>query len=81
MRDLLHFIAVKLVDHPEQVEITEKSGDGFTQLDLKVAPEDMGKIIGKDGKIIRSIRHLLRIKAVKEKKKILLNLVDQTSPE
>lgn len=80
MRELLEFIALKLVDHPDQVIITEKNEDGFSQLNLRVAPDDMGKIIGKEGKIIKSLRHLLRVKAIIDKKKVSLNLEDQDLP-
>lgn len=81
MRELLEFITLKLVDHPEDVIISDKTENGFTQLTLKVDPEDMGKIIGKEGKIIKSLRHLIRMAALKNHTKVNLILEDQNFPE
>ncbi len=60
MKELLTYIAQNLVDHPEQVEVTEQVGDGETALELRVAPEDMGKVIGRQGRIAKWIRVLMR---------------------
>jgi hypothetical protein len=81
MKELLEFITLKLVDHPEDVIINEKTDGGFTQLTLKVNPEDMGKIIGKEGKIIKSLRHLLHLAALKNHYKVNLTLEDQEFPQ
>lgn len=80
MHKLLEFITLKLVDHPEDVVISEKTEGGFTQLTLKVNPVDMGKIIGKEGKIIRSLKHLIRLAALKNHSKVNLILLDQDNP-
>jgi predicted RNA-binding protein YlqC (UPF0109 family) len=76
VKELLEFIVTRLVDNPKQVEIHEKIEDDLYVYDIKVAPEDMGKIIGKEGKIIKSVRTLLKIPAIKNHKKISLNLIE-----
>ncbi len=60
MKELLTYIAQNLVDHPEQVEVSEYQGDGETTLELRVASEDMGKVIGRQGRIAKWIRVLMR---------------------
>jgi len=66
MKNLLEFILNHLVDHPEDVRIEEtESEEGFTYT-IFVNPEDMGRVIGKNGRIIQSIRNLAKVRAVKE---------------
>jgi len=78
MKDLLEYIVKQIVDQVDQIKIEEKKGEnGFVLLELTVAPEDMGKVIGKGGKIINAIRQILKIKAVKQGKKVNLKLIDQ----
>jgi len=60
MKELLTYIAQSLVDHPEQVEVTERQGAGEVELELRVASEDMGKVIGRQGRIAKWIRVLMR---------------------
>lgn len=60
MKELLTYVAQNLVEHPEQVSVTEVEGDGETVLELRVAPEDMGKVIGRQGRIAKWIRVLMR---------------------
>jgi len=60
MKELLTYVAQNLVDHPEQVEVTEYVGESETTLELRVAPEDMGKVIGRQGRIAKWIRVLMR---------------------
>ena len=60
MKELLTYIAQNLVDNPDQVEVTEQVGDGEVSLELRVAPEDMGKVIGRQGRIAKWIRVLMR---------------------
>jgi predicted RNA-binding protein YlqC (UPF0109 family) len=78
MKDLLKWTISNLVDQPDQVEITEKTDGDFTIYSITVAPDDMGKIIGKEGKIIKSLRHLIRIPAIKQRKKVTLALVENS---
>mgnify|MGYP001063051127 CR=1 FL=1 len=60
MKELLTYIAQNLVDNPDQVEVYEQVGDGEVSLELRVAPEDMGKVIGRQGRIAKWIRVLMR---------------------
>ena len=74
MKDLLLYIAQNLVEHPEQVTVTEvENGDELT-LQLRVAPEDMGKVIGRGGKIAKSIRNVVRAAAAKENKRVIVDI-------
>lgn len=79
MKKLVEFIITSIVDSPDKVVIDEITENGYTNFLVSVSPSDMGKVIGKRGQIIRSIRNLLRAKAIKENKKIILTLKDQTS--
>ena len=60
MKELLTYIAQNLVDNPDQVEVYEQVGDGEVSPELRVAPEDMGKVIGRQGRIAKWIRVLMR---------------------
>ena len=60
MKELLTYIAQSLVDNPDQVVVTERLGDGETLLELRVAADDMGKVIGRQGRIAKWIRVLMR---------------------
>ena len=60
MKELLTYIAQNQVDNPDQVEVYEQLGDGEVSLELRVAPEDMGKVIGRQGRIAKWIRVLMR---------------------
>ncbi len=66
MKDLLVYLAQSLVDQPEAVKVTETEENGSTLLELRVAEEDMGKVIGKQGKIAKSIRTLTKAAAAKQ---------------
>ena len=74
MKQLLKFIIQNIVDEPEETEIKKEKVDGQTNLSLKVALGDMGRVIGKKGKIIRAIKQLLRVKAFKSGEKVNLVL-------
>ncbi len=80
MKTLLEFIIQNIVDKPEEVEIKEEKINGQTNFSLKVAPDDMGKVIGKKGKIIKSVRQLLRVKAFKSGEKVNL-ILEETERE
>ena len=74
--ELIKLIASSLVDKPEQVEIQEVIGDSTTVYELRVAQEDLGKIIGKQGKTARAIRVLLGAAAAKEKRRAVLEIIE-----
>ena len=76
MKDLLLYIAQNLVEHPEQVTVTEvENGDELT-LQLRVAPEDMGKVIGRQGRIAKEIRTVVRSYAQRTGAKVSVDIVD-----
>jgi predicted RNA-binding protein YlqC (UPF0109 family) len=66
MKNLLEFILIHLVDHPEDVSIEETTDERGTLFVLHVNPEDIGRVIGKGGSVIHSIRNIAKIRAVKE---------------
>jgi predicted RNA-binding protein YlqC (UPF0109 family) len=74
MKDLLEFIVKSLVSKPEKVKITQEDEGEIIRLMFKVDPEDMGLIIGRQGKIIKAIRTLVRTRGLAEKKKVELFL-------
>jgi uncharacterized protein len=79
MKDTLLFIVSAIVDDPDAVVIDEQDEDGITNLIITVAPDDMGKVIGKEGKVIRSIRNIMRIKAMKLDKRIKISLAEKSA--
>ena len=76
MKDLVEMIAKALVDNPEQVLVTEVEGEQTTVLELRVAPSDLGKVIGKQGRTARCIRTLLRATGMKLKKQFVLKILE-----
>lgn len=76
MKELLENIAQSLVDNPENVIVDETVGEHGTLLELKVDPSDMGKIIGKQGRIAKAIRTVVKAVASKEDKKVRVDIVD-----
>jgi predicted RNA-binding protein YlqC (UPF0109 family) len=76
VKELVRIIATSLVDHPDQVEVTETETDEQITVELKVAPEDMGKVIGKQGRIAKSIRTVVRAAAAaKDDRKVVVDIV------
>ena len=75
MKELVEYIAKALASKPEDVVVVESEEDGQTVLRLEVADEDKGKIIGRSGRVAQSIRSLLRVAAVKEGTKVILEIV------
>lgn len=75
MKELLEVIAKNLVDNPDEVTVKEIQKDKVTVLELKVAPNDMGKVIGKRGRIARAIRDVIKAQAIYKDKKILVEIV------
>ena len=76
MKELLENIAQSLVDNPDGVIVDETINDNGTLLELKVDPSDMGKIIGKQGRIAKAIRTVVKAVASKEDKKVRVDIVD-----
>lgn len=76
MRELVEFIAKKLVTHPEDVQIRVIEGDEGVNLELRVNPDDMGTIIGKDGRTVKALRSVLSAAAGKADARVSLNIVE-----
>ena len=76
MKDLIKYIAQALVDHPEVVEVSEVEGAQTSVLELKVAKDDLGKIIGKQGRTARAIRTILSAASAKIKKRSVLEIIE-----
>lgn len=74
MKELVEVIAQSLVDNPEQVEVIETVKESEILLELKVAPDDMGKVIGKQGRIAKSIRTVVKAAASKDDKKVIVEI-------
>ena len=75
MSELVKFIAMSLVDKPDEVKVEEKEGDKAIVIELSVAAEDMGKVIGKQGRIAQAIRCVVKAASVKENKKYIVEIV------
>lgn len=75
MKELVEVIAKSLVDYPEQVEVTENESDKSIVLELHVAQADMGKVIGKQGRIAKAIRTVVKAAASKEEKRVIVEIV------
>ncbi|MFH0915980.1 MAG: KH domain-containing protein [bacterium] len=76
MKELLEFLARSLVDHPEQVRVEATESDNSVVLRLSVAPEDIGRVIGKQGRIARALRTVVKASAVKDGKQATVEIVD-----
>ncbi|SHI29703.1 KH domain-containing protein [Parasporobacterium paucivorans] len=75
MKELVEVIAKALVDSPEEVSVTEKEKNNSLIIELKVASSDMGKVIGKQGKIANAIRSVVKAFATKEDKKVIVEIL------
>ena len=76
MEDLINYIAQALVDRPEEVSVTEVVGNQTSVLELKVAKEDLGKVIGKQGRTARAMRTILGAASAKIKKRTVLEIIE-----
>lgn len=76
MKELIKYIAQALVDNPEQVEVSEVEGNQTSVLELKVAKEDLGKVIGKQGRTARAMRTILSAASAKLKKRSVLEILE-----
>lgn len=77
MKELVELIAKSLVDKPDEVRVTQLSGENSTIFELKVAPEDIGKVIGKQGRNVQAIRVILGAAGMKIKKRLSLDLIEK----
>jgi uncharacterized protein len=75
MKELIEYIAKALVDNPSQVQVTEIEGSTSVILELRVAQEDMGRVIGRSGRVANAMRTLLRVVAAKQGKRVTLEIV------
>jgi predicted RNA-binding protein YlqC (UPF0109 family) len=76
MKELVKFIAQALVDNPEQVQVTEIEGEQTSVIELKVAKEDLGKVIGKQGRTARAMRTILSAASTKIRKRSVLEIIE-----
>lgn len=75
MKELIEVIAKALVDHPEHVRVRERQEEKVIVFELSVAPEDMGKVIGKQGRIAKALRTVVTAAAIKEEKRVHVEIV------
>ncbi|MCL5433249.1 MAG: KH domain-containing protein [Patescibacteria group bacterium] len=74
MKDALLYIVSSIVDNPSDVKVDESEENGIINFTLTLAPEDIGKVIGKEGKVIRAIRNVMKIPAIKQGKRINITI-------
>jgi predicted RNA-binding protein YlqC (UPF0109 family) len=77
VKELVELIAKSLVDNPDKVQVSQIDGEQSSIIELKVAPEDVGKIIGKQGENVQAIRHILGAAGMKLKKRFILELIEK----
>jgi predicted RNA-binding protein YlqC (UPF0109 family) len=75
MKELVEYIAKALVDSPEHVDVKQVEGERSIILELRVAPEDIGKVIGKQGRIAKAIRTVVNAAAIKENKRVMVEII------
>ena len=76
MRELVEFLARELVDDPDSVEVTESSNDRGVLITVRVAPDDMGKVIGKGGRTAKAIRSVVRAAATRQDTNVFVDIAD-----
>ena len=76
MKELLLYVPTQLVDHPEAVTVTEREDGDNMVLELRVAPEDMGKVIGRQGRIAKEIRTVVKTVAQRDGKRVTVDIID-----
>ncbi len=76
MQELIEYIARSLVDDPTQVEVRQQQNGATTEIHLRVAKEDMGRVIGRNGRVANAIRMLLRVAAAREHKRVNLEILE-----
>lgn len=75
MKDILLYILSSIAQNPKKIKINEEEENGITNFTITLAQEDMGRVIGKEGRIIRAIRNVMKIPAIKQDKRINISLV------
>ena len=75
MRDLVEYVAQSLVSQPESVRVTEVEDNGVLVIQLQVAPEDMGKVIGRQGRIANALRSLLKVASMRQGRRCVLEIL------
>ncbi len=75
MVELVEYIAKSLVDNPDKVDVSKKEEDNAIIIELRVAPDDMGKVIGKQGRIAKAIRTVIKAASFKENKRVTLEII------
>ena len=76
LRELIDYMAKALVDHPEQVQVSELAGEQTSVIELRVAKEDLGKVIGKQGRTARAMRSILSAASAKIRKRAVLEIIE-----
>ncbi len=77
MKELVELIAKSLVDNPDKVQVSQLDGEQSSIIELKVAPEDVGKVIGKQGRNVQAVRVILGAAGMKLKKRFILELIEK----
>ncbi len=75
MKSTVEFLVKELVDNPDAVEVSEVTGDDSTTYEVRVSPDDLGKVIGKQGRIANAIRTLVKAVAMKDKRKVYVEIL------
>ena len=75
-KEMVEYLAKALVDHPDEVNVTQLVGDKYFILELRVYPSDMGKVIGRRGRVAQAIRTIAKAAAVRDKKMVHVEIVD-----
>lgn len=73
-RELIEYLATSLVDHPDEMSLTELEEDGLTVYQLHVGPKDIGKVIGRRGRVARAMRTLLKVSAIQNHRRCILEI-------
>lgn len=81
MKEFIEYILNQLVKNPDEMSVSEKDDNGYITYNIEVAEEDMGLVIGKGGRTIRSIRSLVKAKAIKDGVRVRVELIEKDKPE
>ena len=80
-QSLLEFMVKALVDHPDQVNISETQGEIVTVIEVRVADEDTGRVIGREGRIVNALRTVAKAAGAKDKKKVTVEIISREKEE